>query len=1234
MSKHTKIWRIPKPNPALQEIFTLKLGISKVVAQILINRGITTLEEAKTFLFGGTESLHDPFLMKDMEKAVERIRQAVDRGERIRIFGDYDVDGITSTSILIRVLDRLGANVDYYIPDRLTEGYGMNNEAVSAARKDGISLVITVDSGISSLDEVEFAKSLGMDVIITDHHEPPEILPRAMAVVNPKQKDCRYPFKDLAGAGVAFKLGQALTGESDAGLFEELTALVCLGTIADIVPLKGENRILVKQGLNSLARTRFVGVRALMEESGINCGEVNSRQVAFQMAPRINAAGRLGDANTAIKLLLSEDRQEALALAAELCALNEERQGIEAAIYKEALRIIQSGGVDLNREKVIVLAREGWHLGVIGIVASRLVQDFYRPVVLLSIDGNTAKGSARSIPSFNIYEAFRNNEKYLEKYGGHTQAAGLTMSPDNITAFREGLNRYAHYFLTDEDLMPEIYIDSEVDFTDLDEKLYRQLCMLAPFGCENPGPVLASRKTSVLEYRPVGPDGSHLKMKVRDRQSVFNAIGFNLGEHFAILAREELFDMVFALEKNEWNGRTSLQLNIRDFKPSAWADNPFTEDNLQEKAPKEVGFVEELFRNAVTYLTDDYYRDIADKEEFYTKVVGVTFENRQEIVAGLNEGEKLNLVREPDNPYDGNAVRVENISGAQVGYLNARLARHFAPLLDRGEEYVTYVSQVTGGRDRNYGVNIVIQKVREESRAEYKQRMAKLREELACLPDDELREKIREVILGDNPYREKQLEALDLLAQGYNTLAIFGTGRGKSAVFQATGAFKALRHRELTVILYPLRALVNDQFENMSTRLERLGLRVYKGNGSISALERAMLFEALENEDIDILLTTPEFVFHHLKKLQRLAKKIGFLVVDESHHIGMSSHAHRPIYKQLGELARSLGNPTVLAVTATAGDRVADEIIDTLKIEKIVIDSHVRTNLQLVDKRDWPDKNGYLKQVVSTGAKTIVYVNSRLQTVELGAMLREAAPHMADRIIFYHAGLSSQHRNIIEQMFRNGDVTTVISTSAFGEGIDIPDVKHIVVFHLNFNFTEFNQQCGRCGRDGETAQIHLVCGRRDAAINQFILESSAPDRETLAKLYAVLKELSKESNPVTSSNDEIAKILRAAGVRYARPHLVSAGLGILEELELIQRESMGRERQIFLLPVPGGKVDLENSLRYLEGLEEQRAFKEFQDYFFRATAEELLSLINRPIYPQKYLAASAGKVSSPSADKL
>ncbi|MFZ5639561.1 MAG: single-stranded-DNA-specific exonuclease RecJ [Bacillota bacterium] len=1251
MTDNMKIWRLAKEQPVLREIFAQKLGVPPIVAQILANRGILTLDEARIFLNGDFSHLHDPFLLKDMDRAVERINRALAAGEKIVVYGDYDADGITSTALLLGVLREMGADAGYYIPSRMGDGYGLSVQALEMLADRGVSLVVTVDCGVSAAAEVAFALERGIDVVVTDHHEPPEGLPPAVAVINPKRRDCGYPFKELAGVGVAFKLAQALTGaRSDAGagvpgrgiplpeILQRRLDIVALGTVADIVPLQGENRILVKGGLAQLSNTCHPGLQALLKVSGLAGKPLDATRLAFGLAPRLNAAGRVGDPGMAAELLLTADQEQAAQLAKKLDKANDERQAVEARIFEQAVEMTEAAGLAQNR--VLVLAQPGWHVGVIGIVAARLVQKYYRPAVLLSIEEGTAKGSARSIPGFNIFEALSACSSLLVKYGGHNQAAGLTLEARRIDEFYAALEAHARESMADEQLIRQVAIDGEVCLTDLNCELYGHLERLAPFGCQNPGPVLVSRGTMVLDCRNVGADGSHLKMRLQKEQCVLDAIGFGLSSHPGLKDAPAGLDVAFALERNEWNDRVTLQLNVKDLKPSHVPDNPFatgeaaacaaagsipgaaaggSTTGATAAAEGAAEFLDELFSQAPELLVDDYYRDIGERDEFYTKVVGVTFEYRQDIVRQLHEGEKLNLVRESDNAHDPNAIRVERSDGSQVGYLNARLARNLAPYIDQGEQYLTLVSQVTGGDDRSYGVNIVVQKVTEADRAARQQELRQVRNRLRALPDDALLEQIRAALLGSYEYREKQREALDCLFEGFNTLAIFGTGRGKSAVFQTMAAYKALRGGELTVILYPLRALANDQYEAMAAKFAPLGLRVCRGNGSLSAAERAELFGALETGEIDILLTTPEFISHHLDKIWAMPKKIGFLVADESHHIGAASTSHRPAYKKLDRMLEQLGGPLVLAVTATAGEEVADEIVSVMKIEKVVVDPHVRENLQLVDKRDVIDKNGYIRDLVWPGDKTIVYVNSRLKALELALYLRESVPHLASRISFYHAGLNHKQRATVEKLFRTGELAVVVTTSAFGEGIDIPDVRHVVLYHLNYSYTEFNQQSGRAGRNGEKAEIHLLCGRRDLAINRFILDAAAPDREFLSKLYLILKERAKRQHPVEDTNDELARALQKAGIRNAKDSAVSAGIGILEELALLQREIIGRERKITLCPPPGEKIELESSLRYMEGQQEKECFDEFQALFFRAEADTLLELVNRPIYPEKYL---------------
>ncbi|TLN16488.1 single-stranded-DNA-specific exonuclease RecJ, partial [bacterium] len=522
--------------------------------------------------------------------------------------------------------------------------------------------------------------------------------------------------------------------------------IVALGTVADIVPLRGENRILVKAGLAQLAKTCHPGLQALLKVSGLTGKPLDAGRLAFGLAPRLNAAGRVGDPMIAVELLLTGEPERAAQLAKQLDRANEGRQAVEAGIFEQAVEMTEAGGLAQNH--VLVLARPGWHVGVIGIVAARLVQKYYRPAILLSVEGGTAKGSARSIPGFNIYEALTSCSSLLTKYGGHNQAAGLTLAAGQVDVFYAALEKYAGEKMSEEHLTRQLIIDGEICMTDLNCELYSHMERMAPFGCGNPGPVLVSRGNLVLDSRNVGADGSHLKMRLQKEQCVMDAIGFGLGSPTGLPEAPAGLDVAFALERNEWNGRVTLQLNVKDLKPSHVPDNPFAvrETACAAGSPaagdSAAEFLDELFSQAPELLVDDYYRDIGERDEFYTKVVGVTFENRQEIVRQLHEGEKLNLVREADNGHDPNAIRAERADGSQVGYLNARLAKNLAPYIDRGEQYITLVSQVTGGDDRSCGVNIVVQKVTEAERAAQRQELKQIRDRFKALPGEKLLDQI------------------------------------------------------------------------------------------------------------------------------------------------------------------------------------------------------------------------------------------------------------------------------------------------------------------------------------------------------------------------------------------------------------------------------------------------------------------------------------------------------------
>lgn len=547
---------------------TKELGVPRVLAKILLKRGIDCFDKAKLFFNPNLDRLHDPFLMKDMDIATERLHQALESGEQILVYGDYDVDGVCGCALLYLVLSRMvGSKVNYYIPDRISEGYGLSKEAIKRYADQGVSLIVTVDCGVTAVEEVAYARELGVDVIICDHHEPGDQLPPGIAVLDPKRPDCPYPFKELAGVGVGFKFMQGLyrkLGLNDSELDEYLD-IVALGSCADIVPLVDENRILVSHGLQLINHRPRFGVKALLESSGVDRKEITVGLIVFVIAPRINAVGRMGDARRAVQLLCANSLQRARVLAREMERENKNRRSVDEETFKEAIETAEKH-FDPENDRALVLYKEGWHPGVIGIVASRIVERFYRPTVMISIVDGIGKASARSIADFNIYEAIKECSEYLEAFGGHKYAAGLTIKQENIPAFAEKFKRIARERVTDEDLIPRMRVDCEVQLKEFDERLMRLLKLMGPFGPLNLRPVFVSRNLKVVgDATIVG--NNHLKLSVEQDGVKMNAIGFNLGDRLEkIHAKNGVLDCAYVIEENYWNGRKELQLRLKDIK--------------------------------------------------------------------------------------------------------------------------------------------------------------------------------------------------------------------------------------------------------------------------------------------------------------------------------------------------------------------------------------------------------------------------------------------------------------------------------------------------------------------------------------------------------------------------------------------------------------------------------------------------------------------------------------------
>lgn len=559
-----KAWEIDSPDEKAVAGLLKAPGISPVLARLLIKRNVRDPEEARKFLSCDLSSLHDPFLFRDMDKAVGRIRSAIANKERILIYGDYDVDGLTATALLYTALKRSGAHVHNYIPDRVKEGYGLNAEALEKAQKDGSRLVIAVDCGVTAVEEVDSLKKHHIDCIIVDHHQPiKDRLPDAFAILDPLVPGCRYPYKYLASVGLVYKLTQALGCN-----IEEDLDLVALGTISDVAPLTGENRILVKHGLKYLARTQRAGLRALMEVAGIGKKkEFYTETVGFILGPRLNASGRMNSSMHSLKLLLTDDKEEAKKLAEELDKSNRERQAMEQVILKDALSKVERE-VNFKEHRVIVIHGDKWHPGVIGIVASRLVDKFYRPTILVAFDEKGlghGKGSGRSIKNFHLFDALSKCKEHLIEFGGHEHAAGITISKENIDAFRERLNAIAHEVLQPLDLVPRLEIDAWISLKDLTKEFLKELALLEPFGVGNRKPVFAVKGLS-LKAKPKILNYNTLKIWVTDGELTYEAVGFKKALDYKLDSASSIFDLAFTPSINAWQGQESIQLQLKDLK--------------------------------------------------------------------------------------------------------------------------------------------------------------------------------------------------------------------------------------------------------------------------------------------------------------------------------------------------------------------------------------------------------------------------------------------------------------------------------------------------------------------------------------------------------------------------------------------------------------------------------------------------------------------------------------------
>lgn len=1099
----THRWCIAPNNPELEERLASGLGVAPLVARIMVAHGIGGVEEGRLFLTPSLErDWADPLIIPGMAEVAARVERAVRDGEVIAVFGDFDVDGITSTCLLTEALRQLGACVHPFIPHRFEEGYGLTAQALDrVVEACEPSLVITVDNGIAARDEVVALAGRGIDIVVTDHHEPSDLVPVGIPVTDPKMVD-ESPSRELAGAGVALKLVQIL-GErlGQPQLWRSYTEVAALGTVSDMMCLTPENRALVADGIAHMRATARPGYIALAAVTRTDLSTITADALSFSLIPRLNAAGRMADPTLALDLLLARDAVEAGRLAAALEEINQQRRAIEAELTGQAEELAErtyDGG------RAIVVGGEGWHEGVKGIVASRLVNRYHVPALLFSIEDGVARGSGRSVGSVNLFEAVEKCSDLLIRFGGHAGAVGVTCAVENLDALRDRLNAVLAD-LPAEDFEDRGEIAATVGLDELDIETIRQIGMLEPFGQGNRVPLLAARGVTMCDRAVVGKTGDHMRFIATDGAASVPAIMFRAPEVEQLVNCDTVVDLVFEAVAECWQGRVKPKLMVKDILCRS-CEEPVSADEALVRVGERAG-----------------------------------------------EGDRASkpaCVRPCAIPVDA---------------------------------------------DR--------------------------RAALARLPYDQLTRSLIHTFIGPAEPHRAQMEALDALKERRGVLAVMGTGRGKSLIFHVHAVREAILNGSASIFVYPLRALVTDQAYHLQETLASLGVRVGVLTGDTPTAARDRAFSLLGGGKLDIVLTTPEFLSIHRARFAA-SRRIGFVVVDEAHHVAGAKGGDRTAYLDMPQILHDLLDPTVLAVTATASAEVTAEICRLLPVDAQVVDAAVRENLELDDGRDLSSRENRLVSIVATGQKSVVYVNSRDQAQALCRTLRRRVPELGARIAFYHAGLTRPERASVEAAFRDGELACIVSTSAFGEGVNIPDIRHVVLYHMPFGDIEFNQMSGRAGRDGAPASIHLLYSGRDARINERLLDAAAPDRRELVTLYRALQTMWRRhrggapTGPLPASDLDIAQMCLAVDARTpVDERAVPSGLAIFEELGFAHVAGDDDVRAIEMVENPG-HVDLNRSILYLEGLHARREFSAFRDWALSASAHDMLTRINRPITPQ------------------
>ena len=1098
-----------------------QLGLPRFMATTLVARGITSPQDAREFLEPSLDrDWLNPYDIPGMQDVIDVLERAVKQQQRILVFGDFDLDGLSATTVLTRGLRALGADVIPFVPRRSMEGYGITEAAIERCMLHKPDVLVTVDCGISCRDEVKVLQRRGVEVLITDHHEPAELVPEGVPLCDPKLED-NNSCGMLAGVGVALMCVQALGSRfGQPHLWREMTDFATLGTIADLMPMTGANRALVADGVQRMNEKPRPAISALLASAGAGGTPIAANGLSFSIIPRLNAAGRMGDAQLALDLLLCDDFDEASRLAAELESVNDQRRTIEAELVEIAS--MQAEEI-YTGQRALVVSGVGWHEGVKGIVASRLVRTYGVPVLLFTIDEDgQARGSGRSVGQVNLFKAVESCADLLTRFGGHEAAVGVTLPAINLGEFTRRLCAYMDELPAD-NFHPRVDIDAVVDLSDLTLENVKALAAMAPYGQENTSPVFLAQDVMISRCRAVGAEKNHFSCFLTNGRDEVAGIMFHCSDIDMLMQCSCIVNVAFELQIDEWRGRETVKAMIDCLEPAApcaalkdWLD------------PETSAFVDKLYAAGDAEL-------VADE------------------VGSAEEEELTEIEREANRE--------------------------------------SWVAQAT----QNPQV---------------------------------LRADIVKAFIGESPLLPAQAEVLDYLDRGESVLAIMATGRGKSLIFQVHAAMRALAKGEASLFVYPLRALIADQAFHLREALVPFGVVTEVLTGETSPEERKRIMAGLADGSVDIVATTPEYLSFHAAELAE-CKRIRFAVVDEAHHIGLAKAGNRPAYAKLGEAFERMGNPVVLALTATAGPDVTATIEDKLKTTQRVVDATARSNMEFDDQRNLKNREQYLASIIASGEKTVIYVNSRSASVALARTLREQVPQIAPLIGFYNAGLNRRERKRVEELFRKGTLAVLVSTSAFGEGVNIPNIRHVVLYHMPYNEVEFNQMSGRAGRDGEPAIVHALFSDEDARVNEGVLTEATPSHDTLAQVYRELRRSQQEGGgaPFAASNAELAESCSARDAHHeVSPQSVECAVAVFRELGLIETrpgEGPDRVRSIRVVETQS-KVELEDSVRYREGLDEIDIFKDFRDWVRSSDAEVLHKRIIAPILPTSEVEGGEG----------